>query len=69
MGWWKTRDGHVIGDPAADFIESFGNAASRWVEPSDLPEEVQARLDAMYVEGIGRKPTDKEIEALLGFCG
>ncbi len=69
MGWWKTKDGHVIGDPAADYVESFGQAASRWIGPVDLPEEIRRRLDELYVEGIGRQPTENEIEALLGFCG
>lgn len=69
MGWWKTVDGAVIGDPAADYVEQLQAMGVVYVDPTDLPGEVRERLDALYVEGIGRPPTDDDLSALLGFCG
>ncbi len=71
MGWWHCRDGNaVIGDPAADYLETLMDALGGrlpWEHPGELPGAVRERLDALYIEGIGRKPTDEDLEALLGF--
>jgi hypothetical protein len=69
MGWWKTVRGAVIGDPAADYIEELAREGRTWVEPAGIPAEVRKRLDALYVEGIGRAASDEDLEALLLFCG
>ena len=69
MGWWRTRTGCVLGDAAADYVEGFSRMGSVWIEPSDIPGEVRERLDALYVEGIGRVPSDDELGELLAFSG
>jgi hypothetical protein len=68
MGWWRTVSGCVIGDAAADYVEQLASMGAVWVEPCDLPEEVRERLDALYVEGIGRGPSEDELRELLAFC-
>ena len=69
MGWWKTVNGGVIGDPAADYIEQLAGMELVFVEPADLPWKVRERLVALYLEGIGRPPTDDDLRSLLSFCG
>ncbi len=69
MGWWQTRSGNVIGDPAADYVDQLVRSGLRCVDASELPCEVRKRLDRLYVEGIGRAPTDAELSDLLAFCG
>ena len=69
MGWWKTVNGGVIGDPAADYIEQRASMELVFVEPADLPWKVQECLRALYLDGIGRPPTDDDLRALLSFCG
>lgn len=69
MGWWQTVGGAVIGDPAADYVDNLLEMGLVFTHPSELPGEIRERLTALYVEGLGRKPTDADLEALLGFCG
>ena len=47
MGWWKTVNGGVIGDPAADYIEQLAGMELVFVEPADLPWKVRERLAAL----------------------
>lgn len=61
-------NGAVIGDPAANYVEASASAGRRWTDPDLLPPEVREQIDALYVEGIGRTPTDEEVRALLVFC-
>lgn len=68
MGWWRTVNGAVIGDPAADYVETLALHGRHWIEPDRLPTEVREQIDALYVEGIGRTPTDEEVRTLLVFC-
>lgn len=68
MGWWQTVAGRVIGDAPADYIEGLGRMGQVFVEPSEFPRHVRERLDALYVEGLGRQPTDAELSELLAFC-
>lgn len=68
MGWWQTVDGAVIGDPAADYVDDLIAHGQAYVEPSELPPEARKRLTAIYVEGLGREPTDDELRAVLRFC-
>jgi len=69
MGWWKTVEGAVIGDPVADYVEQLVAMDLKFVEPADLPWMVKQRLRALYLEGIGRVPTDDDLRAVLRFCG
>ncbi|MBU0637276.1 MAG: hypothetical protein KKB50_00275 [Planctomycetes bacterium] len=69
MGWWKTVSGGVIGDPAADYVEQLACMEVVFAAPADIPALVRDRLVALYVEGIGRPPTDDDLQALLAFCG
>jgi hypothetical protein len=68
VGWWETVSGRVIGDAAADYIEGLARRGQVFVDPSEFPGHVRERLKALYVEGIGREPTDAELLELLGFC-
>ena len=68
MGWWKAVSGGVIGDPAADYVDSLVEMGLLFTHPSELPGEIRERITALYVEGLGREPTESDLEALLGFC-
>ena len=44
MGWWKTVDGDVIGDPPENYVDRL---VARWIaytEPSELPNKVRERI-------------------------
>lgn len=69
MGWWETVGGAVIGDPAADYVEQLQAMGLVFGEPDDLPWKVRECLKALYLDGIGRAPTDGDLRALLSFCG
>ena len=64
MGWWRT-DGGVIGDPPADYLDALGQT---WDSPKEIPVEVRERLTALYVEGLGRTPTEDDLQDLLDYC-
>ncbi len=64
MGWWRTDSG-VIGDPPLDYLETLGLT---WDSPREIPAEVRECLMALYVEGLGRTPTEDDLQALLDFC-
>lgn len=68
MGWWQTVAGRVIGDGPADYIEGLARMGQHFVEPSEFPRHVRERIDALYVEGLGREPTETELSELLAFC-
>ncbi len=68
VGWWQTVAGRVIGDPPADYIEELSRMGQLFVEPSEFPRHVREHLDALYVEGLGRGPTEVELSELLSFC-
>jgi len=68
MGWWQTRSGAVIGDPAADYVDDLIAKGQAYVEPSELPAKIRERLKAIYVEGLGREPTEEDLPAVLAFC-
>lgn len=69
MGWWRTGSGAVIGDAAADYIEQLAETGLTCVDPQDLPDVVREHLAGLYVEGIGRPPTEADLRDLLAFCG
>jgi hypothetical protein len=68
MGWWQTVGGAVIGDPAADYVDDLIAQGKAYVEPAELPEDVRKRLTDLYVEGLGREPTEDDLRAVLAFC-
>lgn len=68
MGWWQTVSGAVIGDPAADYVDNLFEIGLTFTCPSELPGEIRERIVALYVEGLGREPTEQDLDALLGFC-
>ena len=68
MGWWQTVSGAVIGDPAADYVDDLIAKGQAYVEPSELPAVIRERLAAIYVEGLGREPTEEDLRAVLAFC-
>jgi hypothetical protein len=69
VGWWKTVSGSIIGDSAADYVTTFCKQGIVWNQASELPREIRDRLDALYVEGIGRPARDAELTELLDFAG
>lgn len=68
MGWWKTVGGAVIGDPPANYVDELLSMGLVYVEPAELPTNIRADLEALYVDGIGRVPTEEELKAVLAFC-
>ncbi len=68
MGWWKTVGGAVIGDGPANVLDEYAERGAVWAEPAVIPTEVRKQIEALYLEDLGRLPTDEELEALLSFC-
>ena len=67
MGWWRTGSGGVIGDGPANVIEEFDERC--WLETTNIPSDVRARINACYREDFDREPTEQELRDLLEFCG
>ncbi len=65
MGWWETVGGGVIGDAAVDYLEELDG---RWKEPEDVPVQVGAEIVSLYLQGIGRPPSEQDLRDLLAFC-
>jgi hypothetical protein len=68
MAWRETASGLVITEAAADYLHTLFARGMVWTEVSELPCEVRERLVALYMEGIGRPPTDTELTELLSFA-
>jgi hypothetical protein len=68
MGWWKTVSGDVIGDGPANYVDKLVERGIAYTEPSELPAEVRTRIVSLYVEDLGREPSESEIRTLLAFC-
>ena len=68
MGWWKTVNGDVIGDAPANYVDELVERGIAYTEPSELPVEVRKRIVSLYVEELGREPSESEIRTLLAFC-
>ena len=68
MGWWRRGDG-VIGDPAADYMESLKNnlGGITWKPPSEIPGEIRERIAQFYWQELGRGPTEEDLRELLEF--
>lgn len=66
MGWWKTDEGDVIGDPPLNILDDFKDARS-WQSSADLPSDVLDAITTEYRDGLGRPPADSEIRACLAF--
>ena len=67
MGWWQSRDGGVLGDPALDYLDELEAIGLRFEKPSDLPDHVRASIVERYREGLGREATEEDLKALLRF--
>ncbi len=67
MGWWQSCEGGVLGDPALDYLDELEAVGIRFEKPGDLPDHVKASIVARYREGLGREPTQEDLEALLRF--
>lgn len=67
MGWWRTGSGGVIGDGPANIIDEFDERC--WLETTNIPTDVRARINACYREDFDREPTEQELRDLLEFCG
>jgi len=65
MGWWRTTNGSVIGDPPANIIDETGITCA---EPDKIPAEVRTQIDRCYREDFDRHPTEQELRDLLAFC-
>jgi len=50
-------------------VTTFCKQGIVWNQASELPREIRDRLDALYVEGIGRPARDAELTELLDFAG
>lgn len=69
MVWSKGVDGRMICEAAVEYIEELANMGQVFVTLSDFPWHVREKLDAFYLGGLGRKPTDDELLELLSFQG
>jgi len=67
MGWWRTGSGGVIGDGPANIVDEFDDRC--WLETTNIPTDVRARINACYREDFDREPTEQELRDLLEFCG
>ncbi len=68
MGWWEVGEGFVIGDAAADFVEQLSEMGVVARDPSELSDLDRTCLEALYMDGLGRLPTDDGLRELLAFC-
>lgn len=68
VGWWKTVSGAVIGDGPANVLDEYTKRGAVWADATVLPSDVRKQVEALYVEDLGRLPTEEELEALLSFC-
>ena len=66
---WRTASGSVFVQDAADFVSNSCLQGLFLTDASEVPRQVRERLDALYVEAIGRSATDTELTELLGFAG
>ncbi|HKQ47601.1 MAG TPA: hypothetical protein VJZ71_06000 [Phycisphaerae bacterium] len=67
MGWWRSGEGGVLGDPALDYLDELEAVGIRFEKPSDLPDHVRMGIVERYREGLGREPTEEDLKALLRF--
>jgi hypothetical protein len=67
MGWWQSSEGGVLGDPALDYLDELEAIGIRFEMPSDMPDHVRTSIVDRYREGLGREPTEEDLEALIRF--
>lgn len=67
MVWWNGVGGRMICEDAVEYIAELERMGQRFVSPSDFPWHVREKLEAFYLGGVGRKPTDDEFLELLAF--
>lgn len=65
MGWWKTVEGHTLGDGPLDLLEECNPKPTK---PTEIPPTVLLLIMLAYVEDLGVLPTTDEINALVEFC-
>jgi hypothetical protein len=66
LGWWKTGNGGVIGDPPLNVLDECRESVT-WTMPEHIPKQVLARIKREYLVDWGRKPTRDELQDLLDF--
>jgi len=54
---------------AKGILDEFARRGARFVEPTDIPEEIRARLDAICMESVGRMVMEVELEEFLSSLG
>lgn len=67
MVWWNGVGGRMICEDAVEYIAELERMGQRFVTPTDFPWHVREKLEAFYLGGVGRKPTDDELLELLAF--
>ena len=65
MGWWKRVEGRMVCESAVEDIADLERMGQVFVTPTDFPWHVREKLEAFYLGGVGRKPTDGELLELL----
>jgi hypothetical protein len=65
MGWWKADKGTIVGDAPLDILDRSDSKS--WTSRSDVSASVFNEIATAYQEGLGRAPTDLEIQQLLSF--
>lgn len=53
---------------AANYVSDLCLQGMVLTDASDVPPKVRERLDALYMEAIGRPATETELSELLGFA-
>lgn len=66
MGWWKTVTGRIIGDAPLDVLEEHADSR-QWKSTDDIPPETMNAIKEAYREGVGRTPSEAELDVLLAF--
>ena len=66
---WRAASGSVFVRDAGDYVNALCVQGMVLTAASEVPRQVRERLDALYVEAIGRSATNAELTELLGFAG
>lgn len=67
MVWWNGVGGRMICEEAVQYLADLERIGQRFVTPADFPWHVREKVEAFYLGGVGRKPTDEELLELLAF--
>lgn len=66
MGWYESIHGGVFGDPVADYLDELADGRL-WRTPSDIPPAILAHIESIYASEFGRRPTDADLQAVVGY--